>query len=56
MCSCNLYFKNELVMEDVIFVKKENNKIIAYDLFGEKKEFEGDIKIVDLNNNKIYIE
>ncbi|AEF96976.1 CooT family nickel-binding protein [Methanotorris igneus] len=55
MCSCNLYLNDELVMEDVILVEKKDNKIIAVDLFGERKEFEGEIKKIDLNNNKIII-
>ncbi|CAB3289199.1 RNA-binding protein, predicted [Methanocaldococcus lauensis] len=55
MCSCNLYFNDELVMEDVIIVEKEGDKIIAIDIFGEKKEFVGEIVKVDLNNNKIFI-
>ncbi|WP_081874500.1 CooT family nickel-binding protein [Methanocaldococcus bathoardescens] len=56
MCSCNLYFNGELVMEDVMIVEKEGDKIIAIDLFGEKKEFVGEIKKIDLNENKIFIE
>ncbi len=43
-------------MEDVMIVEKKDNKIIAIDLFGEKKEFVGDIKKIDLNENKIFIE
>lgn len=42
-------------MEDVIIVEKEGDKIIAIDIFGEKKEFVGEIVKVDLNNNKIFI-
>ncbi|WP_083767093.1 CooT family nickel-binding protein [Methanocaldococcus fervens] len=56
MCSCNLYFNGELVMEDVMIVEKNGNKIIAIDLFGDKKEFVGEIKKIDLNENKIFIE
>ncbi|XRP97035.1 CooT family nickel-binding protein [Methanocaldococcus sp. 16A] len=56
MCSCNLYFNGELVMEDVLVVEKVGDKIIAIDLFGEKKEFAGEIKKIDLNENKIFIE
>ncbi|MEO2116810.1 MAG: CooT family nickel-binding protein [Methanocaldococcus sp.] len=56
MCSCNLYFNGKLVMEDVMIVEKDGNKIIAIDLFGDRKEFIGDIKKIDLNENKIFIE
>ena len=56
MCSCNLYFNGELVMEDVMFVEKKGDKVIAVDLFGERKEFVGEIKKIDLNENKIFIE
>ncbi|WP_083771291.1 CooT family nickel-binding protein [Methanocaldococcus vulcanius] len=56
MCSCNLYFNGELVMEDVMIVEKKEDKVIAIDLFGDKKEFVGDIKKIDLNENKIFIE
>ncbi|WP_456372703.1 CooT family nickel-binding protein [Methanocaldococcus sp.] len=55
MCSCNLYFNDELIMEDVIIVEKEGDKIIAIDIFGEKKELVGEIVKVDLNENKIFI-
>ncbi len=43
-------------MEDVMLVEKKDNKIIAFDLFGDKKEFVGEIKKIDLNENKIFIE
>ncbi|ACV25288.1 RNA-binding protein, predicted [Methanocaldococcus fervens AG86] len=43
-------------MEDVMIVEKNGNKIIAIDLFGDKKEFVGEIKKIDLNENKIFIE
>ncbi|ADC69423.1 RNA-binding protein, predicted [Methanocaldococcus sp. FS406-22] len=56
MCSCNLYFNGELVMEDVMVVEKKGDKVIAVDLFGERKEFVGEIKKIDLNENKIFIE
>ncbi|NPA61985.1 MAG: CooT family nickel-binding protein [Methanococci archaeon] len=56
MCSCNLYFNGELVMEDVMIVEKKEDKVIAIDLFGDKKEFVGEIKKIDLNENKIFIE
>ncbi len=55
MCSCNLYFNDELIMEDVIIVEKKGDKIIAIDIFGEKKELVGEIVKVDLNENKIFI-
>ena len=43
-------------MEDVMIVEKKGDKIIAIDLFGDKKEFIGEIKKIDLNENKIFIE
>jgi len=43
-------------MEDVMVVEKKDNKIIAMDLFGESKEFQGDIVKIDLNENIILIE
>ncbi|MBW9220980.1 CooT family nickel-binding protein [Methanothermococcus sp. SCGC AD-155-M21] len=56
MCNLNLYVNNQLVMEDVMVVEKKDNKIIAMDLFGESKEFQGDIVKIDLNENIILIE
>ncbi|WP_456471782.1 CooT family nickel-binding protein [Methanocaldococcus sp.] len=56
MCNCNLYYNGNLVMEDVMIVEKVEDKIIAIDLFGDKKEFKGEIKKIDLNENKIFIE
>ncbi|MDK2987287.1 MULTISPECIES: CooT family nickel-binding protein [Methanothermococcus] len=55
MCNINLYLNDELVMEDVLLVEKKEDKIIAIDLFGDTKEFEGEIKKIDLNNNKILL-
>jgi len=43
-------------MEDVMIVEKKDNKIIVVDLFGESKEFQGDIVKIDLNENTILIE
>lgn len=43
-------------MEDVVLIEKKDNKVIAIDLFGERKELEGEIKKVDVNNNKIEVE
>ncbi|HIP17361.1 MAG TPA: CooT family nickel-binding protein [Methanothermococcus okinawensis] len=56
MCNLNLYVNNQLVMEDVMIVEKKDNKIIVVDLFGESKEFQGDIVKIDLNENTILIE
>lgn len=42
-------------MEDVLLIEKKGDKIIAIDLFGDTKEFEGEIKKIDLNNNKILL-
>ena len=55
MCNLNLYLNDQLVMEDVILVEKRGDKIVATDLFGESKEFQGEIVKVDLNNNRILI-
>ncbi|ADG13104.1 RNA-binding protein, predicted [Methanocaldococcus infernus ME] len=56
MCNFNLYYNGELVMEDVMLVEKLEEKVIAINLFGEKKELKGEIKKIDVNNNEIIVE
>jgi hypothetical protein len=42
-------------MEDVMVVEKRDGRIVAVDLFGDVKEFDGEIVKIDLNENKIII-
>lgn len=55
MCNLNLYVNDDLIMEDVMVVEKRDGKLIAVDLFGDTKELDGEIVMINLNENKIII-
>ncbi len=55
MCNLNLYLNDTLIMEDVEYVEKKDDKIIVRDIFGEVKEVSGSIVKLDLNEKRIDI-
>ncbi len=44
------------IMEDVISVKIDGNKIYLADILNQKKEMEGQIVEINLDEHKIYIQ
>lgn len=60
MCQSNAYLaidsKEELIMEDVILIKPEGEKILLFSLFGEKKRINAKIKTIDLLDHKLIFE
>jgi len=55
VCNLNLYLNDTLIMEDVEYVEKKDDKIIVRDIFGEVKEVSGSIVKLDLNEKRIDI-
>jgi predicted RNA-binding protein len=60
MCLAKAYMgeaeKNDFIMEDVVRLRIEGNKLHLATLFGEHKEIEGILKEVDFQNSRIIIE
>jgi predicted RNA-binding protein len=60
MCQSNAYFaqdgEEELILEDVISVKPEGDRIQLVSLFGEQKTINAKIKFIDLIHHKIIFE
>ena len=59
MCLAKAYMaeaENEIVLEDIARLKIEGNKINLATLFGEQKEIEGTLKMIDFQGAKIVIE
>ena len=60
MCQSNAYLikesKEELIMEDVVMIKPEGEKMLLVSLFGERKLIESKINAIDLLNHKIFLE
>ena len=48
--------EEKILMEDVIRVEVENNKLKFYGLLGEIKEIKGRIVLLDLIGHKIFVE
>jgi predicted RNA-binding protein len=48
--------EEKILMEDVIRVEVENNKLKFYGLLGEMKEINGRIVLLDLIGHKIFVE
>ncbi|MFC1770044.1 CooT family nickel-binding protein, partial [Nitrospirota bacterium] len=45
----------ELLLESVVYVRPDNGTVYLKNLFGEEKTFEGRIKEVLLNKNKVIL-
>jgi len=60
MCQSNAYFaqdgEEELILEDVVSVTPEGDKIELVSLFGERKTIGAKIKFIDLIHHKIVFE
>ncbi len=48
--------KEKIIMEDVVRVEVENDKLKLYGLLGEVKEIKGRIVLMDLVGHKIFVE
>lgn len=48
--------KEKILMEDVVRIEVENDKLKLYGLLGEMKEVKGRIVLMDLVGHKIFVE
>lgn len=56
MCESTVYStENSMIMEDVLNIKIDGNKIYLTDILGMKKELYGVIVEIDLDKHGIYI-
>ena len=56
MCESTVYSTdNEKIMEDVLSIKIDGEKIDLIDILGSKKELKGTIVEIDLDKHGIYI-
>lgn len=46
----------ELIMEDVVKIEVEGNKLVIYGILGEKRELIGKVVLMDLVGHKIVVE
>jgi len=60
MCQSNAYLvqddEEELLLEDVILIEPEGNKMRLTSLFGEKILVDAKVKAVDLLHHKVILE
>jgi predicted RNA-binding protein len=60
MCQSKAYLaqdgEEELILEDVVSVKPEGDKIQLVSLFGEQKTIKAKIKLIDLIHHRIVFE
>lgn len=60
MCEANVYIekegKLEELMENVVTIRPEDNKLLLVDLFGEQKFVEADLKEIKLLEHKVILE
>lgn len=59
MCESSVYLekggKEDLVLNDVIFVRPENGSVYIEDILGESKTIDGKIAFIDLMGHKVVI-
>ncbi len=48
--------KEKILMEDVVRIEVENEKLRLYGLLGDMKEIKGRIVLMDLIGHKIFVE
>ncbi len=60
MCESKVVFKGDggetVVMEDVIRIEVEGEKLKMFGLLGEYKEIKGKVVLMDFKNHKIVVE
>jgi len=57
MCESNIYnTKGDLLMEDVMIVDIDGEKITMFDILNEKKIINGKFVRLELEEHKLYIE
>jgi predicted RNA-binding protein len=50
-----VYLDDDLIVEDAIRIEVEGDKIVIYDILGDRKEINGKLKLIDLKEHKILI-
>ena len=60
MCQSNAYLvqdgREELLLEDVVSIQPEGEKILLRGIFGERELVDAKIKMIDLLHHKIILE
>jgi len=60
MCESNAYLvqdgREELLLEDVVLIKPEGEKLLLTGIFGERELIDAKIKMIDLLHHKIILE
>lgn len=56
MCESTAYFKGKEIMRNVARIIFDRDKVILLDIFGNKKEFIGNLKEANLLKHAIYFE
>jgi len=55
MCESKVYLDDDLIVEDAIRIEVEGDKIVIYDILGDRKEINGKLRLIDLKEHKIFI-
>jgi len=55
MCESKVYLDDDLIVEDAIRIEVEGDKVVIYDILGDRKEISGKLKLIDLKEHKIFI-
>ena len=61
MCESNAYYvtsdgREELIMENVDYLKLDGNKLLLRSIFGEERTLQATIREMDLTGHKILLE
>ncbi|RUM34642.1 MAG: RNA-binding protein [Archaeoglobus sp.] len=60
MCESKVFLKTgngeKIVMEDVIRIEVEGNKLKLYSIFGDFKEINGRIVLMDMSSHRVVVE
>ncbi len=56
MCESKVYLGDNLIVEDAIRIEVQGDKVVIFDLLGNRKEISGKIRLIDLKDHEVFIE
>ncbi|MEM0332802.1 MAG: CooT family nickel-binding protein [Archaeoglobaceae archaeon] len=56
MCESKVISRGEILFEDIVQVKVESDRLLFFDILGNRREIKGKILEVDLLGHKITVE
>ncbi len=55
MCESKVYLDDDLIVEDAIRIEFKGDKVVIYDILGNKKEVKGRVELIDLKDHTVFM-